>query len=546
MSGAVRRRVLLVPVLLGVLSGVLLRTVVAALGWFYWDDLILLARAREFSWPSPELLFSSHDGHLMPGAWLVYWLLGAATDGFVWPAAVAVLGLLNLLALAAVGYAAWVLARPHAWWVTLLYAVTPLALPVATWLAAAVNSLPLHAGAAVILAHGWLTLTRSRVRDPLIVAAAVVVTGLFTERVLLVAPVAFLLVLAWAWARRAPVRGVGRLGLAVALPWLAGTAAYLGLVGDPRVTGQSGPAGEFLAHGYGLALLPTLVGGPLRWDRWHPGPPFAQPPATMVILGVLAAITLVAVVAVRNWRGLPSLAIVLGYPLLPLLAIAFARSSADTAAEITQTLRHLAEAGVLLALTLGVLATRMSTLRRWLIALYVVASLVSTVTYAQVWREQPAREYFSTLAAEVEPPILDQATPLEVLLPVAHPYNMLSRLTDYTGSWTTDPVLVDADGHPQPAVLLPIRTAGETCLEGPTEVALDGPLVDRDWVLRLNYLAAADGVAEVAIGAGEAVSVPVREGLHQVHVQLLGAGESLVIDGVDCIGASEIGLLMPK
>ena len=40
MSGAVRRRVLLVPVLLGVLSGVLLRTVVAALGW--WIGRLLL------------------------------------------------------------------------------------------------------------------------------------------------------------------------------------------------------------------------------------------------------------------------------------------------------------------------------------------------------------------------------------------------------------------------------------------------------------------------------------------------------------------------
>ncbi|MDR7330838.1 hypothetical protein [Corynebacterium guangdongense] len=536
----------LVAVLLVLLAGTVLRTAVAARGWFYWDDLTLLARAREFSWPAPDLLLAPHDGHLMPGAWLIYWLLGAATEGYSWAAAVATLGLLNLLALAAVGYAAWVVARRHAWWVTLLYAVTPLALPVATWLAAAVNSLPLHAGTAVILAHGWLAMTRREKRDPLIVAATVLLTGLFSERVLLLAPAAVLLVLAWAWARRIELRAAGRLVLAVAVPWAIWLAAYLGLVGDPRVSRQAGDVGDFLVHGYGLALLPTLVGGPLQWDRWHPGPPFAQPPATVVIAGVLAAVVLVVVVAVRNWRGLASLAIVFAYPLLPLLAIAFARNSADTAAEITQTLRHVAEVAVLLTLTLGVLATHLSALRRWLIGIYVVLSLISTVTYAQVWREQPARDYFTTLAAEVEAPLLDQATPLEVLLPVVHPYNMLSRLTDYTASSTSSPALVDADGHPRPAVLMPIRTVGETCLEGPTRVPLDGPLLERDWVLRLNYLAAADGEASVAIGDGRPLRVPVTEGLHQVHVQLIGGGDSLVIEGVDCIGLSEIGLLMPE
>ena len=536
----------LVAVLLVLLAGTVLRTAVAARGWFYWDDLTLLARAREFSWPAPDLLLAPHDGHLMPGAWLIYWLLGAGTQGYSWAAAVATLGLLNLLALAAVAYAAWVVSKPHAWWVTLLYAVTPLALPVATWLAAAVNSLPLHAGTALLLAHGWLTLARREKRDPYLVAAAVLLTGLFSERVLLLAPAAVLLVLAWAWARRLELRAAGRLVPAVAVPWALWLAAYLGLVGDPRVSAQAGPVGDFLAHGYGLALLPTLVGGPLQWDRWHPGPPFAQPPATVVIAGVLAAIVLVVVVAVRNWRGLASLVIVFAYPLLPLLAIAFARSSADTAAEITQTLRHVAEVAVLLTLTLGVLATHLSTLRRWLIGLYVALSLVSTVTYAQVWQEQQARDYFTTLAAEVEAPLLDQATPLEVLLPVVHPYNMLSRLTDYTAPWTSSPALVDADGHPRPAMLMPIRTAGETCLDGPTQVPLDGPLLERDWVLRLNYLAAADGEATVAVGDGRPVRVPVTEGLHQVHVQLIGGGDSLVIDGVDCIGVSEIGLLMPE
>ena len=531
------------PLVLVVLLGTVLRTVVAAQGWFYWDDLVLLAKAREFDWPSLQLLLTPHDGHLMPGAWLIYWLLGAATEGFNWPAAVAALGLLNLLAVGAVGWAAWVVAKPHAWWVTLLYAVTPLVLPVATWLAAAVNSLPLHAGTALILAHGWLTLTRGRKRDPLIVAAAMLVTGLFSERILFVAPVAFLLVLAWAWARRAPLAGIVTWALALGVPWLLNVVAYLALVGDPRVNEGSLALGEILTHGYGSALLPTLLGGPFQWDRWHPGPPFASPATAVVIAGILVAVLLFVAVAMRNRRGLPSLALVFAYPLLPLAAIAFARASEDTAAEITQTLRHFAEASVLLALTLGVLARRSP---RWLVAVYVGLSLISTVTYTQAWREQPAREYFSTLAAEVEEPILDQAVPLEVLLPVVHPYNMLSRLTGYTGASTNSPVLVDAVGHPQPAELMPMRVVGEACLDGRTELAMDGPLLERDWVLRLNYLASGEGTATVALSGGEPVTIPVEEGLHQVHVQLVGGGDTLIVDGVDYIGNSEIGVLLPK
>ncbi len=40
-------------------------------GYFYWDDLILIGRAGTQGLLSPGYLFDDHDGHVMPGAFLV-------------------------------------------------------------------------------------------------------------------------------------------------------------------------------------------------------------------------------------------------------------------------------------------------------------------------------------------------------------------------------------------------------------------------------------------------------------------------------------------
>ena len=47
------------------------RAVLAFGGYFYWDDLILIGRAGTQDLLSPAYLFDDHDGHVMPGAFLV-------------------------------------------------------------------------------------------------------------------------------------------------------------------------------------------------------------------------------------------------------------------------------------------------------------------------------------------------------------------------------------------------------------------------------------------------------------------------------------------
>src|ERR1700744_4402984 len=48
-----------------------LRAVLAVGGYFYWDDLILIGKAGTQGLLSPSYLFDDHDGHVMPGAFLV-------------------------------------------------------------------------------------------------------------------------------------------------------------------------------------------------------------------------------------------------------------------------------------------------------------------------------------------------------------------------------------------------------------------------------------------------------------------------------------------
>jgi hypothetical protein len=49
----------------------LIRAILVFGGYFYWDDLILIGRAGTQEVLSPSFLFDDHDGHVMPGAFLV-------------------------------------------------------------------------------------------------------------------------------------------------------------------------------------------------------------------------------------------------------------------------------------------------------------------------------------------------------------------------------------------------------------------------------------------------------------------------------------------
>lgn len=600
----------------------IVRVVVTSVGWFYWDDLSFLATTRAESNPL-ELLFRNHDGHIMPAAWLLEWVLNTAAP-LDWPVAVAVVAVLHAVALAAVGRAVWLVvgalrgrtgggpgaagtaavtgraATAGSPWTAAaavavplaVYGFSPLALPGGTWLAAAVNALPLHAALALGVAHvvcAVLAVDGRGRRHGLLAAAATLVGLLFSERALFVLPAAALVVaaLALAGARPARRRLVSAFGplLGLTIVWgvLYGVLSRNGEDPAPAQPSWSGAADAFV-HTYGQTLVPSFAGGPWSWERWHPGPPFVDPTAVEIVLGIVVA----CAVGVWTWRVRPRavwlwLPLVV-YPVFPALALALRRTAPDTAAIVANTLRHLSEVSVVAALCAAAVAGLALAERERraavppspalgvaVLLVLTAASVVTHVEYARSWADQPSRDYFAALRADAEAldgePLLDQPVALDVLLPVMGTDNMLSRLVGGVdgypeiANWTRTPQVIDGEGALRPAEILQLRTVTQGAEPGcgtripagagPVDVPLDGPLVDRDWTVQFNYFASAEGTVALSLGDGAPVEVPVTAGLGQATVRLLGDGEALTVSpspgvGDMCVASGPLGGFVPK
>ncbi|MGW5521132.1 hypothetical protein [Gordonia sp. NPDC003950] len=322
------------------------------------------------------------------------------------------------------------------------------------------------------------------------------------------------------------------------------------------------------------AVVPSLVGGPWDWERWIPSPPMGFPAVWMIVAGwvVVAAFT---VWAVRARRGVIAVLVCAAlYVVIAQVPVMWNRSSANTALELAQTMRYLPDSALVIvaALALVIAAPARSTRRHRheaattdldrdrhsergpilavgvavLAALAVASSLISTASYQSSWSDDPTGPYLAnakkSLAANRNHPMFDQALPLEVLLPVAYPYNQISatfgRLADRPdfGSWTDKLSVLDTAGNLTPGAVTPRRTfaAGSgTCarpeLTGADRLQLDGPLIQWRWTVALGYCANAAGTVELSLQGGPAVRVPVQAGLHVVYVQLDGRGTAVAI-----------------
>ena len=122
------------------------RAVLAFRGYFYWDDLILTGRAGTQNILSPSYLFDDHDGHVMPGAFLVAGVITrVAPLNWIGPAlSLVVLQLVASLALLRALYV--ILGWRPVLLIPLTFALfTPLGIPGYAWWTAALNSLPMLA-----------------------------------------------------------------------------------------------------------------------------------------------------------------------------------------------------------------------------------------------------------------------------------------------------------------------------------------------------------------------------------------------------------------
>ncbi|MFT4125715.1 MAG: hypothetical protein QM662_05740 [Gordonia sp. (in: high G+C Gram-positive bacteria)] len=582
-----------------IVAQLVIRSWLAATGGFYWDDLILIGRASSLPIGSWDYLGHSHDGHFMPAAFLVAGLSTmAAPVNWVIPA----ITLVILQGLASV--AVWRMIRivvggrrdgvgQAAGGVTgtrdvaclgalAFYLFTPMTVPAFTWWAAGLNSLPMQAAMAWIVADAVI-LTRAGadgqrvddVRRRLVVIRSVVVFVIalaFFEKSLFILPVALI---AAVLVRRTENRSAPALGAVVVagralwapmtLVFVLWALLYFSVADATAGTHSLSQTAQLVWRSINRGVVPALVGGPWDWERWIPSPPMGFASIPMIVAGWLV-VAGGAFWAVRRRAGAAAILVAAAvYVVGAQIPVMWNRSSANTALELAQTLRYLPDSAVVLTLACALLiaapalgsaparrarhaAETASTIRLAAgfvgAALIFASAVISTASYQSSWTDGPTAAYLANakraLAANRDHPMFDQALPLEVLLPVAYPNNQIShvfgRLADRPefGSVTDRLFVLDNAGNLTPGAVTARRAiaAGRgTCArpeaDGSRRLRVDGPLIRWRWTIALTYCAGSAGIVEMALDDGPAVRVPVQAGLHVVYVQLDGHGSAV-------------------
>jgi hypothetical protein len=572
----------------------LVRAVLAFRGYFYWDDLILIGRAGTQRLLSPSFLFDDHDGHVMPGAFLVAGVVTKlAPLDWIGPAiSLVVLQLLASLALLRALYVilGW---RPMLL-IPLTFALfTPLGVPGFAWWAAALNSLPMLAAMAWVCADAIL-LVRTGNQRYAVTGVLVYMGGLlFFEKSAVIPFVAFTIA-----ALRCHVTGesmalhtVWRRGARLWIASLALTAGwivlYLAIVDQRRWSTDLTMTWDLLRRSVTHGIVPGLIGGPWSWERWAPASPWATPPVLAMVLGWLALAAVVVVSLLRKQRIIPVWLVAVGYALACQVPIYLMRSSRFTALELAQTLRYLPDLVVVLALCAAVAIcapNRPSSrwLDRWpmhaavivgVTVAFVASSLYSTATFLTIWQDDPARPYLQNAERGLahahtssNAPLLDQDVDPLVLQRVAWPENLASHMfaplrdRPEFATTTTELRMLDTGGRLVDAKVTWVRTivAGPVAACGylvqtdaPVRMQLDGPLLPAEWTAEVNYLANSDGSLTMSLSEGRETKVPMHPGLNRVYVRLSGAGDAINVRANTaalsvCVASGPVGFLAPR
>ncbi|MFX0576816.1 hypothetical protein [Nocardia nepalensis] len=568
---------------------------VADSGYFYWDDLILVGRAGTYPLWSTDLLLYNHDGHFMPLAFATAWVVTAVAP-LTWAGPVVSLLILQLGASLAVLRMLIVLVGVR--WTILVplvfYLFCPLTLPAYAWWAAALNALPLQFALAWVIGDAMRLVDSGRRRYAVSGIVVLAVALLFFEKSVIVPFAAFAIAIL---ARHidglgSAIRVVARRGAAlwagscvVIVCWLGG---YLTVVDVSALHSSPAELRDLLPGATSSGIVPSLFGGPWSWERWLPSTPWADPPGWAVVLawgclGALVALSMRARVRIGAvWFTAAA------YVLVAQLPVALARSGPNTAGELMQSLRYFADIAVVLAAA-GALILRArprdqatvsrpgprGSARTWLpgpravatlTVIFLVSSLWSTATFVRSWRINPTRTYVtnvkSALADSDSAPLLEQEVPWNVLNPTAYPQNLTSRVlaplatpTTFADSTPHLRMITDTGAIVEAAVWWnrSIRPGPDPdCgyrIHGPqpTDLPLDGPMLEHEWTVQLNYLANQDGRITISFEHGAPVPAPVRKGLNTVYIRVTGSGTTLRISprtpALDlCVGVGPVGV----
>jgi len=568
-----------------------LRAVLAFGGYFYWDDLILIGKAGTHNLLSPDFLFNDHDGHVMPGGFLLSGLITRlAPLNWFWPAVSLVL--LQLTASLALLRALWVILG----WRPLLLApltfalFTTLGVPAFAWWSAGLNALPMATAMAWVCADAILLVRTGNQRYVWTGCLAYLGGLLFFEKSAVIPFVAFAVCwLLFHVTGSGSLKSVWRGGLRLWLGLLTVTVGWVGVyvlvVNQQRWTLDLGMTWELLARSVTHGLVPTLAGGPWEWQRWAPASPWATPPVSVMVLGWLVLAGVAAVSVLRKRRLGPVWLAAVGYVVACQVPIYLMRSSRFTALELAQTLRYLSDLVVVLALLAAVAfcapnrtgsgwldaSRRRSIVVCCVATVFTASSLYSWATFLPSWRDNPTRQYLvnaqaALAAAPPAVPLLDQEVDPMVMQRVAWPENLASHMfalvrdrPEFSSS-TTSLQMFTSTGRLVPALVTWVRTIAPGpaphCgyliqTDAPVTLPLDGPLLPADWTAEINYLANSEGSMTMSLTEGREARVPVHPGLNRVFVRLPGAGDSIRVRANTaalsvCLASGPVGFLAPR
>jgi hypothetical protein len=559
-----------------VLLQLALRGWAAPRGYFSLDDFLFMGRSVS-SESLPHFLFTTYNGHFMPGSLLFVKALTAVAPlqyGPVVAVSLVLQAVTSLLVYRVLVRLCGV--RPAILVPFAVYLFSVITLPSFLWMAAWIQSFPQQlAMAGATLLH-LRYLQEGRRRDAYLGVLAVAAGLMFYEKTILTVGVLFLLTalyysagrgLASAWAALRDHRRVW----AAYLTLLGAYAAFYLTRDSGALSGPPSPSAivDTVQAGVSQALLPAFFGGPWQWAPVGFSDASAAPgPLGQVVAFVLAAVVAeLAVLAGRGaWRALVLLGLYVaavetllvlgrGHILFPSSGGEY-RYLSDVAliAAVSLALAFLGPAGTTVSASHDETPTR-AAVRRHLrsplvIAAIVVALLasssVSLVRFADRLSSNPAKPFLANAlhdaAANKGAVVIDTDVPKEVVWPLLTPYHRPSRLLSpvhpdlrFNRLPADRPMAFGPDGHLVRAYVAP----GVSNSPGPTRscgwrvtparattVRLTSTLFAWRWAVRLGYIANRD--AEVIARAGMTTqTLTIHGGLGETFWYIDGAPDAV-------------------
>jgi arabinofuranan 3-O-arabinosyltransferase len=557
--------------------------------YFWLDDYVYFFDAGQPL--SLGYLFQDYKGHLMPGQFLLVWLLNQVAPLAWLPAASLVIGLQLIASLLVLRLLRSMVGDgPLGFVIFAVYAVSPIVFAATMWWASALQALPLQICMTwALLAHLRYLRTGSW-RAVAATVAAVVVGFLFWQKALLIGPmlVAFTVLLGSHVTGR-PVLEIARKTRWALAGYLALTVALTALLltltdqerGPVAAPAESGALLRIaIVETFVPALSGTMVGGEAAGPLLAPTPPWAVVLVSWQVLAVL----IVGTIIVARWAAAAGWLFILGYLLVDVGLVATSRID-FVGPLIGRDPRYVADALVVTVVGVAAIGAAVRARRdllpdpvwqgRQLVAFVGVAamvnlSLISTYDVASDLPMNHGRNYAATVKEAAGRPggvdLVDGPVPEFVLAEFfgaeATARVAVGPLPERPRFYqpTHDLRMLDGLGRARP-IQITVAAAADPDEEaecawpigsGQVTIPLSADLGAAKWVVRVGYVNGIATSGNLIVG-DRTYDVDLREGVHHLFVELHEpvALDSVTLGGLPrgdgvCITDVVVGTAWPK